>query len=341
MHTINPLTRNVVYFYQKGIMNMNIFSEAFMGKPISMWGAFIALIIILLIFDLGVLQKKSHEIKFKESALLSLFYITVACIFGGWVWWQLGSIAGKEYFTGLIIEKTLSLDNVFIISMLFSYLGIPRMYQHRVLFWGILGVLILRAIMIGVGAVVIEEVSWILYVFAGFLIFTGVKMLLVKEQAPNIEDNKVLKLIRKHFKITPTFHGEKFIFKIKDDVTQKNHMWITPLFVALVLVEFADLIFAVDSIPAIFSITQDPFIVYTSNIFAVLGLRALYFALAAMVHQFSYLRPALALVLIFIGSKMFVADMLVIDKIPASISLGVTFSLLLSGVLVSLYKRER
>jgi tellurite resistance protein TerC len=195
--------------------------------------------------------------------------------------------------------------------------------------------------MIAVGAAVIEEVSWILYVFAVFLVFTGVKMLLVKEQAPNIEDNKVLKLMRKYFKITPTFHGEKFIVKIKDDSTQKKHIWITPLFVALVLVEFADLIFAVDSIPAIFSITQDPFIVYTSNIFAILGLRALYFALAAMVHQFAYLRPALAWVLIFIGSKMFIADMLGIEKIPASISLGVTISLLMGGVIVSLYKRER
>jgi tellurite resistance protein TerC len=320
---------------------MNIFFEVFFGKPMWMWASFIGLILLLLLFDLGVLQKRSHEIGFKESVVLSLFYIGLALVFGGWVWWQLGSTAGKEYLTGFIIEKTLSLDNVFVISLIFSFFSVPSMYQHRVLFWGILGVLILRAVMIGIGAVMIAKMAWILYVFAAFLVFTGIKMLVIKDSNPNIEDNKVLKLMRKYLRITPTLHGEKFMVSIKDTVTQKKHLWFTPLFVTLVLVEFADLIFAVDSIPAIFSITQDPFIVYTSNIFAILGLRALYFALAAMVNQFAYLRPALAVVLIFIGSKIFVADLLGLEKIPASISLGVTLSLLMSGVLLSIFKRAR
>lgn len=318
---------------------MNMLFESFMGKPLWMWAAFVVLILALLIFDLGVLQKRSHEIGFKESVGLSLFYIALSCLFGVWVWWQLGSTLGKEYFTGFIIEKTLSLDNVFVITLIFSAFSVRKMYQHRVLFWGILGVLILRAIMIALGAVLIARVEWVLYVFAVFLIFTGIKMLVVKESTPNIEDNKILILMRKYFRITPNFHGQKFIVFIKDQLTQKQVLWITPLFVALVLVEFADLIFAVDSIPAIFSITQDPFIVYTSNIFAVLGLRALYFALAAMVTQFHYLRGALALVLVFIGSKMFIADLLGIEKFPASISLGMTLSLLSGGVLLSIIRK--
>lgn len=314
---------------------MNIFLDMFLGKPLWMWVLFIMLILILLIFDLGVLQKKSHEISFKESMLLSLLYVALASAFGGWVWWQLGDMAGKEYFTGFIIEKTLSMDNVFVISLIFSFFNIPRIYQHSVLFWGILGVLILRAIMIGLGAALIEEVGWIIYVFAVFLIFTGIKMLIVKEASPNIKDNTTLKFVRKYLRITPELHKEKFVVRKIDVHTHRKVIWITPLFVALILIEFADIIFAIDSVPAVFSITQDSFIIYTSNVFAILGLRALYFALAAMVHQFYYLRPALALVLIFIGGKLFIADFLGIEKIPPSISLCVTLTLLLGGILLS------
>jgi tellurite resistance protein TerC len=212
------------------------------------------------------------------------------------------------------------------------------MYQHRVLFWGILGVLILRAILIGLGSTLIAEFSWVLYIFAIFLIFTGIKMLIVTDSNPDLSKNPILNLVKKYFRITPTLHGEKFIIRKNEAITHKSVIWITPLLVALVLIELTDILFAVDSVPAIFSITQDPFIVYTSNIFAILGLRALYFVLASIIHRFHYLRPALAAVLIFIGSKIFIADMLGIEKLPESISLGVMLGLLASGILFSVYK---
>ena len=317
---------------------MDILYDIFLGKPIWMWAAFIGIVLILLIFDLGILQKNTHEISLKESLLLSLFYVFLACGFGAWVWYYLGDVSGKEYFTGYIIEKTLSIDNIFVMSLIFSFFHIPRILQHRVLFWGILGVLVLRALMIGVGATLIAEFSWMLYIFAIFLIFTGIKMLVVTESDPDISKNPVLKLLRKYVKISNELHGEKFFVRVLDPNTNSKVTWVTPLFVALILIELADIVFAIDSIPAIFSITQDPFIVYTSNIFAILGLRALYFVLAAIIHRFYYLRPALALVLIFIGSKMFIADILGIEKIPASISLSITLGLLTSGVIVSIYK---
>lgn len=317
---------------------MDIFYELFLGKPVWIWGAFISIVLILLVFDLGVLQKKSHEIEFNESLLLSLFYIMLGCGYGAWIWYYLGDISGKEYFTGYIIEKTLSIDNIFVISLIFSFFHIPRMYQYRVLFWGILGVLILRAILIGLGSTLIAEFSWVLYLFAIFLIFTGIKMLIVTDSDPDLSKNPILNLVKKYFRITPTLHGEKFIIRKNEPITHRKIVWITPLLVALVLIELTDIIFAVDSVPAIFSITQDPFIVYTSNIFAILGLRALYFVLASIIHRFQYLRPALAAVLIFIGSKIFIADMLGIEKLPESISLGVTLGLLASGVLFSIYK---
>jgi tellurite resistance protein TerC len=319
-------------------MYMDIFYELFLGKPVWIWGVFISIVLILLVFDLGVLQKKSHEIGFNESLLLSLFYIIIGCGYGAWIWYYLGGISGKEYFTGYIIEKTLSIDNIFVISLIFSFFHIPRMYQHRVLFWGILGVLILRAILIGLGSTLIAEFSWVLYIFAIFLIFTGIKMLIVTDSNPDLSKNPILNLVKKYFRITPTLHGEKFIIRKNEAITHKSVIWITPLLVALVLIELTDILFAVDSVPAIFSITQDPFIVYTSNIFAILGLRALYFVLASIIHRFHYLRPALAAVLIFIGSKIFIADMLGIEKLPESISLGVMLGLLASGILFSVYK---
>lgn len=308
------------------------------GKPVWMWGLFLSLIIGLLVLDLGVLQKKSHEIGTTESLLLSGFYIALASIFGAWVWYYLGSTSGKEYFTGFIIEKTLSLDNIFVISLIFSYFQIPKKYQHRVLFWGILGVIVFRAIMIAVGAALISQFSWVLYIFALFLIYTGFKMFVATDEGYDVENNPVLKFMRKYVRITNGLHGEKFFVKSSGGALKstKQHVWVTPLFVALVLIEFIDLIFAVDSVPAIFAITQDPYIVYTSNIFAILGLRALYFALAALITQFHYLKPALAFVLIFIGGKVFVADILRIEKIPAGLSLGVTLGLILGGVILSL-----
>jgi tellurite resistance protein TerC len=228
------------------------------------------------------------------------------------------------------------MDNVFVIAMIFTALGIPRHLQHRVLFWGILGVIVLRAILIGLGAALVHQFAWILYVFGAFLVVTGIKMWMASDHTPNLEDNKLLKWLRGHLRVTPTLEGKAFFVQRPDPQTGKVVRWVTPLFIALCLVEVMDLVFAVDSVPAIFAITSDPFIVYTSNIFAILGLRALYFALAAMVHRFTYLKYALALVLVFIGTKIFLVG--IIGKIPAAVSLGVTFGLILGGVLVSLWK---
>ncbi|OCJ00530.1 hypothetical protein A6U86_13105 [Rhizobium sp. AC27/96] len=303
-----------------------------------MWASFIALVIAILSFDLGILHKKNKEIGVGESIKLSALYISLGLAFGAWVWWYLGAESGLAYMTGFVVEKTLALDNVFVIALIFSFFAVPRLYQHRVLFWGILGVIVLRAIMIGVGATLVAEFSWLLYVFAAFLIVTGIKMLVMKDAEPDMSKNPLVRLMRNRFNITDNHHGERFFVKQADPQTGKLVWFITPLFMALVVIEVADVIFAVDSVPAIFAITTDPFIVYTSNIFAILGLRALYFALAAMIHRFKYLKPALAIVLVFIGSKIFAADLLGLEKFPAALSLGITFAIIASGVVWSLVK---
>lgn len=312
-----------------------------LGKPVWMWLSFFGLVLAILAFDLGVLHKENKEINVVESLKLSVLYISLGLAFGGWVWWYIGADAGMAYITGFVVEKTLALDNVFVIALIFSFFAVPRLYQHRVLFWGILGVIVLRAIMIGVGATLVAEFAWLLYIFAAFLILTGLKMLVMEESEPDIANNALVRFMRRRFNVTETHHGEHFFVRQADPKTGKLIWFITPLFMALVLVEVADVIFAVDSVPAIFAITTDPFLVYTSNIFAILGLRALYFALAAMIHRFRYLKPALALVLIFIGSKVFVADMLGLEKFPAALSLGVTFAIIAGGVVWSLVKTRK
>lgn len=309
--------------------------DSVMGKPVWMWGAFVTLVLALLALDLGLMHRKSRVIGVRESLVMSGFYIAIATLFGGWVWWAQGAENGAAFFTGFLIEKTLALDNIFVISLIFSYLCIPREYQHRVLLWGILGVIILRAIMIGLGAALIAEFSWVLLIFAAFLVYTGIKMLFIKEADPDIANNPLLKFMRRKLRVTDTLHGEHFFVR-QQDSTGKTNTYVTPLLIALLMVEIADIVFAVDSVPAIFAITTDPYIVYTSNIFAILGLRALYFALAAIIHKFHHLKTAMALVLIFIGGKVFAADLLGIDKVPPAISLGVTVLLLGGGVVASL-----
>ncbi|MFK0382264.1 TerC family protein [Agrobacterium sp. NPDC090273] len=309
----------------------------FLGTPTWMWAVFISLVLGLLALDLGVLHKNSKEIGIRESMLMSSFYIAIGLAFGGWIWYQSGQQSAMEYVTGFVVEKSLAMDNIFIIAMIFSYFAIPRQYQHRVLLWGILGVIVLRGIMIAAGAAIVENFHWVLYFFAAFLVFTGLKMLFSSDHDENdIGNNKILKFLRSHLPVTNALHGEKFFVKETDSKTGKLKTFVTPLFLALIMVEIADLIFAVDSIPAIFAITTDPFIVYTSNIFAILGLRALYFALAALMHRFAYLKYALAAVLVFVGSKIFVADMLGIAKIPPALSLGVTVAILATGIIGSL-----
>ena len=313
-----------------------LLNTAFLGKAVWIWLVFVGVVVTLLALDLGVLHKHDREIGVRESLLLSAGYISIAVLFGIWVWWFMGAQSGTEYFTGFLIEKSLSMDNVFVIALIFGYFAIPRQYQHRVLFWGILGVIVLRALMIGLGAALIANFSWVLYLFGAFLVFTGVKMWAVADHMPDINNNPVLRWLRRHLRVTPGLHGNAFFVQQPDPATGKPLRWATPLFLALCMVEVIDLVFAVDSVPAIFAITSDPFIVYTSNIFAILGLRALYFALAAMIHRFKYLKYALAAVLVFIGLKIFSVGL--IGKTPPALSLGVTFGLIAAGVAYSLWR---
>ncbi len=312
-----------------------LFSD-FLGTPAFFWMAFITIVVGLLVFDLGFLHKGQKEIEAKESFILYAGYVAIAFAFGAWVWWARGAQSGLEFFTGYLIEQSLAMDNIFVIATVFTFLGIPRIYQHRVLFWGILGVIVFRAILIGLGAALVMSFSWILFVFGAFLVFTGLKMFKTSSEKPSVEDNLILRLIKKNFRVTDTLHGEKFTVKLPDPKTGKVVTFITPLLVALIMVEFVDLIFAVDSVPAIFAVTQDPFIVYTSNIFAILGLRALYFALAAAIHRFKYLQYSLALILVLVGIKIFLVPLGI--KIDTALSLFVTVSVLASGIFYSLWK---
>ena len=314
-----------------------LFADLF-GKPVWIWLAFLSIVFALLAFDLGVLHKQSREIGARESLVMSAVYIGLGLAFGAWVWWYLGPEPGMAYITGFAVEKALAMDNVFVIAMIFAFFAVPRHLQHRVLFWGILGVIVLRAIMIGLGAVIVAQFSWVLYVFAVILIATGVKMIVFAERSYDVGTNPVLRLLRKRLRITDELHGERFFIRRPHPATGRLVTYVTPLFLALAMIEIADVIFAIDSVPAIFAITTDPFIVYTSNIFAILGLRALYFALAAMVHRFHYLKHALAAVLIFIGAKIFLADLLGLEKFPPALALGITFVLLAAGVVWSLLK---
>ena len=313
-----------------------LLDSSFLGTAVWIWLVFVGVVVTLLALDLGVLHRTDREIGVKESLMLSAGYIGMAVVFGAWVWWTLGSQSGIAYYTGFLIEKSLSMDNVFVIALIFSYFAIPREYQHRVLFWGILGVIVLRALLIALGAALVSEFSWVLYLFGGFLIATGIKMWLIADHMPDIGNNPLLKFLRSRLRVTPQLHGNAFFVRRPLGQEGPTVLWATPLFLALCLVEFVDLVFAVDSVPAIFAITTDPFIVYTSNIFAILGLRALYFALAAMIHRFKYLKYALALVLVFIGTKIFLVGF--IGKLPPELSLSVTFGLIAGGVIFSMWK---
>lgn len=311
-----------------------------MENYIVTWGVFICLVLTLLALDLGVFHKKGREISVKESLWMSSFYIVMALIFGLWIWSIKGLDSFSEYMTGFLVEKSLSLDNIFLISLIFSSLSIPLKYQHRVLFFGILGVIVLRGIMIGLGVQIITQFEWVLYIFAAFMIFTGIKMVFVSHHSRDMADNRLLIWMRKHWNVTEKLEGQRFFVYKTEPNTHVKKFFVTPLFVSLILVEFIDLVFAVDSIPAIFSITQDPYVVYTSNIFAILGLRALYFALASMIDRFYYLKYALAAVLVFIGAKIFIVNAFHLAKIPPLLSLVVTLAILGCGIFFSVTKEK-
>ncbi len=300
--------------------------------PLWLWIGFNGAVLAMLALDLGVFHRKAHAVSVKEAAIWSGVWIALSLLFNVWIWHARGSQAGLEFFTGYLIEKSLSIDNIFVIALIFGYFKVPEKVQHRVLFWGILGALVLRAIFIFAGAALIEQFHWIIYVFGGFLIFTGIKMAFFGDEEIHPEKNPVLRLARRLMPVTSDYREGKFF------VREGGKRWATPLFMVLLLVESTDLVFAVDSIPAIFAVTRDPFLVYTSNICAILGLRSLYFVLAGVMGKFSYLKLGLAVVLVFVGVKMTVVDLW---KIPTPISLGVIAAVLTISIVASLIKDRR
>jgi tellurite resistance protein TerC len=289
---------------------------------------FNAFVLVMLALDLGVFHRTAHVVSLRESLSWTVVWIGLALAFNAGVWYFAGSQTALEFFTGYLIEKSLSVDNVFVFALLFSYFSVPTVYQHKVLFWGILGALLMRAVMIGLGAALITKFAWIIYIFGAFLILTGVKMVLKREEEIHPERNPVVRLFKRMMPVTPGYRADHFF------VVEQGRRAATPLFVVLLLVEVTDLIFAVDSIPAIFAVTTDPFIVYTSNIFAIMGLRSLYFALAGVMGTFHYLKMGLGVVLTFVGVKMLLAHSAY--KIDTLVSLGVIVVILAVAVIASL-----
>ncbi len=295
-----------------------------------MWVIFGLIVTTLLFLDLFVFHRHAEEPKISSTLRICLSYMLIALLFGAFVIYEKGLDTGMLFYTGYLVEFSLSMDNIFVISLIFTSLNIPRIYQHRVLFWGVLGAIVMRAVMILLGASLVSNFHWILYLFSVFLIYTGAKMLMVKEKEESLTDSRLFKFIEKKFHVTREINGEHFF------VVKNGKHYITPLFFALLVIELMDVIFAVDSIPAIFLITQNIFVIYTSNIFAILGLRSLYFLLAAAVSRFIYLKPALAIILVFIGSKIFLP--LLGIEIQSWHSLVITFSIIFTGIAVSLVK---
>lgn len=298
------------------------------GTPM-MWGGFLLFVLLMLALDLGVFHKKAHVVSIKEATIWSIVWVVMASIFGGVVWSQMGPTPGLEFFTGYLIEKSLAVDNLFVFVAVFGYFAVPAVHQHRVLFWGVLGALVMRAIFIIGGAALLAQFHWIIYLFGAFLLFTGLKMLKTDDAPADPSQNVVLKIARKVLPTTDQMHGDKFFVK-------EAGKWVaTPLFLVLILIEVTDLVFAVDSIPAIFAVTRDPFLVFTSNIFAILGLRSMYFVLADVVHRFATLKIGLAFVLIFVGCKMALIDVV---KVPTMVSLGVIATLIGGSIAISLWR---
>lgn len=301
------------------------------GTP-ALWAGFLAFVVAMLALDLGVFHRKEHAVGFKEAAIWTMVWVATALCFNGLVYLWFGSTLAKEFLTGYLIEKALSVDNLFVFLIIFSYFGVKSAHQHRVLFWGILGALVMRAVFIMAGAALIQSFSWVIYVFGGFLVITAIKLILQKEGEVHPERNPIFLLFRRFVPSVSEFHGAHFLVRID------GKLLATPLLLVLVSVETTDLVFATDSIPAIFGITQDPFIVFTSNIFAILGLRALYFVLASMMGKFRFLKYGLSLVLAFVGVKMLVSAAI---HIRIELSLGIVAGLIGGAVLLSLLFPER
>ncbi|OJW99665.1 TerC family protein [Thiobacillus sp. 65-1402] len=310
------------------------------GEP-WMWGAFVGFVLAMLAVDLFLAGgNKAHKVGFKEAAAWSFVWFTLAMLFNLGLWWYLkgsygsevADVKAMEFLTGYLIEKSLAVDNIFVFLMIFSFFAVPAEFQRRVLIYGVIGAIVMRAAMILAGAWLVKEFHWILYLFGAFLAITGIKMLMFAEAEPDLAKNPLLKWVKRHVRMTPDFRGEKFW------VVENGVRVFTPLFLVLIMIEISDLIFAVDSIPAIFAITTDPFIVFTSNIFAILGLRAMYFMLAGMADRFHLLKYGLAIVLLFVGTKMLIADFY---KIPVGLSLGIVGFIIAGFMFASLWTTRK
>lgn len=296
------------------------------------WGGFLAFVFLMLALDLGVFNRKDHSFSLREALGWTLFWIVLSLLFACGVWWLLGKEPAQSFLAGYLVEKALSVDNIFVFVVIFNHFRVPAKYQHKVLFWGILGALVMRAVFIGAGVALLSRFHWLEYVFGAFLVYTGIGLVRQDDEAMDPSQSKALKLIRRFLPVTPDFVEGRFFVK------QNAKRMVTPLFVALLFVELSDVVFAVDSIPAILSITQDPFIVYTSNVFAILGLRSLYFALAGIMPMFFFLNYGLAAILVFVGMKMLIADFYVV---PIGASLGLIGGILCAAVLASLVREKR
>jgi tellurite resistance protein TerC len=303
-----------------------------MADTIWLWVGFNAAVLAMLALDLGVFHRKAHVVSLREAAAWTAVWVSLALMFNAGIWYFAGRQPALEFLTGYLVEKSLAVDNIFVIALIFSYFAVPAAYQHRVLFWGILGALVMRGAFIAAGAYMLKEWHWVIYVFGGILLVTGVKMALRKDEAIDPEHNPVVRLARRWVPLTSRYDGQKFW-------TMENGRRVaTPLFLVLLLVEFTDLVFAIDSIPAIFAITSDPFLVYTSNVMAILGLRSMYFLLAGIVHKFVYLKFGLSLVLVFVGAKMMLID---VFKVPTVVSLAVIATVIGGSIALSLLRPPR
>ena len=296
------------------------------GTP-ALWAGFIGFVLVMLAIDLGVFHRKAHEVSLREAGIWSAVWVSLALLFNGAVYQWFGPERGLEFATGYLIEKALAVDNIFVFYAIFAYFAVPAAYQHRVLFWGVLGALVMRAIFIFAGAALLQEFHWLMYVFGAILVITAVKLLVMSDEGIDPEKNAVYRIFRRLVPSVSEYHGSRFF------VVQNGKRFATPLLAVLVLIEWTDLVFAVDSIPAIFAVTSDPFIVFTSNIFAILGLRSMFFLLSGVIGKFHLLKPSLAIVLAFVGTKMLMID---VYKVPIGASLGAIAALIAAGVVGSL-----
>ncbi|HEX2859839.1 MAG TPA: TerC/Alx family metal homeostasis membrane protein [Alphaproteobacteria bacterium] len=308
----------------------------------TLWIVFAVVVGVLLVLDLGVLHRRQREIGATESLVTTGVYMLLAVLFGGFLWWERGAETALAFYTGYAVEFSLSMDNVFVMALILGMMHIPRTHQHRVLLYGVLGVIVLRGVMIALGATLVEQFHWTLYIMAAFLVFTGLQMLRPSTHSnPLSTGSPVLNFCRKHLRVTEELHGKKFFVRLPDKKTGKPALYMTPLFMALLMVELADVVFAFDSVPAIFAITTDTYVILTSNIFAILGLRSLYFALSAILQRFAYMKYALAILLVFIGGKVLVFEALLGSKFPPVLSLVITILILFSGVGYSWFKTRK